>query len=122
MGESEPEEVENQPCRMRPQTGLPRFVERKSVRGESVRGESVGEVYELLLQQCGLWVLCQSQRSRDTNGEEGNDDEEFLEDRAANQGRHILTLLTDCQIADPSDLTANTSDRIGLEGENRDRM
>jgi hypothetical protein len=42
-------------------------------------------------------VLCQSQRSGDTNGERaGNDDEEFLEDRAANQGRHILILLTVC--------------------------
>jgi len=63
MGESDAEEVENQPCRVRPQTGLPKFEERKSVRGISVRGESaleksergesVGEIYELLLQQCG---------------------------------------------------------------------
>jgi hypothetical protein len=44
-------------------------------------------------------VLCQCQRSGDTNGEAGSDDEEFLEDRAANQGRRILTLLTAAQIA-----------------------
>ena len=42
-------------------------------------------------------VLCQRQRSEDTNGgRAGNDDEEFLENGAANQGRHILTLLTVC--------------------------
>jgi hypothetical protein len=44
-------------------------------------------------------VLRQSQRSDDTNGETANDDEEFLEDRAANGGRHILTLLSAAQIA-----------------------
>ena len=38
-----------------------------------------------------MGVLCPSRRSGETNGERaGNDDEEFLEDRAANQGRHIL--------------------------------
>jgi hypothetical protein len=38
-----------------------------------------------------MGVLCQSRFSGETNGEHaGNDDEEFLEDRAANQGRHIL--------------------------------
>ena len=41
-------------------------------------------------------VLCQSQRSGHTNGEAGKDDEKFLEDRAANQGRHLLTLLAGC--------------------------
>jgi hypothetical protein len=52
-------------------------------------------------------VLCHSQRSRDTNGERaGNDDEEFLEDGAANQGRHILTLLTVCEDGDDSLLTS----------------
>jgi hypothetical protein len=44
-------------------------------------------------------VLCQSQRSGDTNGEAAGDDKKFPEDRAANQGRHILTLLTPAQIA-----------------------
>ena len=42
------------------------------------------------------WMLCQSQRGGEANRETGNDDKQFLEDRAANQGRHILTLLTDC--------------------------
>jgi hypothetical protein len=38
-----------------------------------------------------MGVLCQSRRSGETNGERaGNDDEEFLEDQAVNQGRHIL--------------------------------
>ena len=38
-----------------------------------------------------MGVLCQSRRSGETNGERaGNDDEEFLEDRTVNQGRHIL--------------------------------
>jgi len=37
-------------------------------------------------------MLCRSRRSTDTNEEgAGNDDGEFLEDRAANQGHHILT-------------------------------
>jgi hypothetical protein len=47
-------------------------------------------------------MLCQSQRGGEANRETGNDDEQFLEDRAANQRRHILTLLTDC--ADHADL------------------
>ena len=52
-------------------------------------------------------VLCQSQRSGDTNGEcPGNDDEEFLEARAANQGRHILTILTVCADGADSILTS----------------
>jgi len=39
-------------------------------------------------------VLCESQGSGDTS-----EDEEFLEDRAAKQLRHGLTLLTAAQIA-----------------------
>ena len=46
-------------------------------------------------------VLRQSQRSDDTNRETANDDEEFLEDRAENRGRHTLTLLSAVQIALP---------------------
>jgi hypothetical protein len=51
MGESDAEEGENQLCRARLQMALPRFEERKSVRGKSAlekseRGESVGEVNE----------------------------------------------------------------------------
>jgi hypothetical protein len=37
-------------------------------------------------------MLCQSQRGGDANRETGNDNEQFLGDRAANEGRHILTL------------------------------
>jgi hypothetical protein len=47
----------------------------------------------------GDWVLCQSQRSEDTNRDAGNDDVEVLEDRAAKQRRHILTLPRPAQIA-----------------------
>jgi len=39
-------------------------------------------------------MLCESQGSGDTS-----EDEEFLEDRAAKQWRHGLTLLTAAQIA-----------------------
>jgi hypothetical protein len=42
-------------------------------------------------------VLSPSQRTQNTNGKRaGNHDEEFLEHRPPNQGRHILTLLTAC--------------------------
>jgi hypothetical protein len=56
MGESDAEEGEDQPYRVRPQTGPARLEERKSVRGSSVlkkseRGKSVARIYELLLQQ-----------------------------------------------------------------------
>jgi hypothetical protein len=45
-------------------------------------------------------VLSQSQRSEDTNGEgAGNDDDEYLEDRAANQGPIFSTPLQSARIA-----------------------
>jgi hypothetical protein len=52
-------------------------------------------------------VLCHSDRSGATNSERaGNDDEEFLEDGAGNQGPHILTLLTVCADGADSLLTS----------------
>ena len=52
-------------------------------------------------------VLCRSQRSEQTHSEHPeNDDEEFLDDRTANQGRHILTLLTVCAGSADSLLTS----------------
>src|ERR1039458_379926 len=52
-------------------------------------------------------VLSRSQRSQNTNGKSaGNHDEEFLEDRPPNQGRHILTLLTACAPGADSLLTS----------------
>ncbi len=53
------------------------------------------------------WMLCRSHRGEHENEErEANYDEEFLEDRTANQGRHILTLPTVCAGSADSLLTS----------------